>query len=204
MATKLNISLVKQAVMAAEANARQTNSHTKTRGNVRGGGRKPWKQKGTGNARAGSRRSPIWVGGGITFGPQKERTFKQILPKKMAKAAFAQLLSYLYEQKQLVVADSLSLTEAKTKQALTLLKKLELTGGNIVLVTHDLQPQLVLACRNLPSVTVVVNKNLSILDLSNAQSIIMEKTAATERGLLKAEKSEAKVASQRSAKKVTK
>ncbi|HSX41916.1 MAG TPA: 50S ribosomal protein L4 [Candidatus Saccharimonadales bacterium] len=185
MATKLNISLVKQAVLAAEANSRQTNSHTKTRGNVRGGGRKPWKQKGTGNARAGSRRSPIWVGGGITFGPQKERTFKQVLPKKMAKAAFNQLLNHLYEQKQLLVTDSLALTDAKTKQALTLLKKLEITGNNIVLVTSEFQPQLILACRNLPNVTVVVDKNLSILDLSKAQKIVMEKTAATTRGLLK-------------------
>lgn len=192
MATKLNIPLIKQAVMAAEANARQTNSHTKTRGNVRGGGRKPWKQKGTGNARAGSRRSPIWVGGGITFGPQKEQTFKQVLPKKMAKAAFAQLLAFLFDEKRLVTTEALALNEAKTKGALALLKKLEAEGAKVLLVTNEIQPQLVLACRNLPNVTVVVNKNLSILDLSNAQKIVMENAAAVDRGLIKEAKPAAK------------
>lgn len=187
MAKTLNISLVKQAVLAAEANTRQATSHTKTRGNVRGGGRKPWRQKGTGNARAGSRRSPIWVGGGITFGPQKEQSFKQILPKKMAKAAFNELLNYLYQEKRLLVTDSLSLSEAKTKAATALIAKLNIESAALLLVTSELQPQLVLACRNLPGVTVATNKNLSILDLSRARTVVMEKSAAVERGLVKTE-----------------
>ncbi len=204
MATNLNLPLIKQAVLAAEANTRQTNSHTKTRGNVRGGGRKPWKQKGTGNARAGSRRSPIWVGGGITFGPQKDRTFKQVLPKKMAKAAFNQLLNYLFAEKRLVTTESLALTEAKTKQALTLLKRVEAEGAKVVLVTQDIQPQLILACRNLPNVTVVVNKNLSILDLSTAQKVVMEQVSAVERGLIKETKPATKAKPKVAAKKEVK
>lgn len=183
--TAVNISLIKQAVLAAEANARQSTSHTKTRGNVRGGGRKPWKQKGTGNARAGSRRSPIWVGGGITFGPQKERTYKQNMSKKMAQAAFKELLNYLFAEGQLRVSDKLTLKSTKTKDAVALLKSYELGTKNTLLVTENLEAELVLASRNIPNITVVENKNLSILQLSRAVVVLMEKAAAESRGLVK-------------------
>src|SRR5512133_3582557 len=105
--TRLNISLIKQAVLAKQANRRQSTSNTKTRGEVRGGGKKPFKQKGTGSARAGSRRSPVWVGGGIVFGPTKDRNFKLRLPKKMARQAIAQALDLFNKDGNIKIAASL-------------------------------------------------------------------------------------------------
>jgi large subunit ribosomal protein L4 len=185
--TSINTSLIKQAVVSAQANQRQDTSHVKTRGEVRGGGRKPWKQKGTGNARAGSRRSPIWAGGGITFGPRAERNHKQLMPVKMMRSAIAQLFSYLYEKKELVIVDTLAIIEPKTKLAVKILADNNATGKKLTLITNETEPELVLACRNIPNVTVIENRNVSILNLSNVRLVIMDKASAVSRGLVKAE-----------------
>jgi len=113
---KANPALVHQAVVAQMANERQVLAHTKGRGEVRGGGRKPWQQKGTGRARHGSIRSPIWRGGGVTFGPTKERNFKQKINQKMKQKALLAVLSDKVANKKLVVLDKLELTEYKTKK----------------------------------------------------------------------------------------
>ncbi len=179
-----NTALIKQALLARQANRRQSTAQSKTRGNVSGGGAKPWRQKGTGRARAGSRRSPIWVGGGITFGPTKERNFKTVLPKKMNKQAMLELLNHLKNEKMLVTADKISLKEAKTKAALKLLSEHGLTGQKVLIVTEKIEPELVLGTRNVAGVKTTIADHLSILDLS-AGKVLMETAVAKKMGLVK-------------------
>lgn len=191
--SNLNTALIKQALSAKLANKRQSTSHTKNRSAVSGGGRKPWRQKGTGRARAGSNRSPIWVGGGVTFGPTSERNFKHILPKKMNKRALMELLKHLQTEKLLVIVDSLSLSDAKTKLALELLKKHNLTGKKVAFVTEKLEVELVLAARNIPGVKVVMASNLSVADMASG-NVLMEKKIAENLGLIKSDHSSVKKA----------
>ncbi len=167
----VNISLIKQAVLAKQANSRQATSATKTRGMVRGGGKKPWKQKGTGRARAGSSSSPIWVGGGKVFGPHKDRNYKTRLPKKMQKAAFAEMLKAAKDR--IISVSSLSMKTAKTKDALVMLAKHDLTGS-VLLVTNEMQPELLLATNNLKTVEVKMARDLSITDLFDGRKVAME------------------------------
>jgi len=120
-----NIDLIHQAAVAQMGNERQVLAHTKSRSEVRGGGRKPWKQKGTGRARAGSTRSPIWIGGGITFGPTKDRNFSKDINKKMRQKAMFMVLSDKVRNDGLVVIEEIDLKEYKTKEFDTILKNLE-------------------------------------------------------------------------------
>lgn len=179
------VALIKQAVVAAEANRRQATSHVKTRGEVSGGGKKPWRQKGTGRARAGSSRSPLWIGGGITFGPRRERNHKLKLPKVISRAAIAEIFTYLKDNDQVVVADTLNIKEVKTKNALALLKKHGVENKIVTVITADIEPELVLACRNLPTVTVVENRNVSILNLAHTEMVLIDTASAKIRGLVK-------------------
>ena len=174
---KINTLLIKQVLIAKQANKRQATSSTKNRSEVRGGGRKPWKQKGTGRARAGSIRSPIWIGGGITFGPDKNRNYKQHLSKKMNHKALSELLNYLLLKKRLVIVKSLSLKEAKTKEALKLLGDHGVSGKKVTLITENIEPELVLATRNLAGLNTVVAVDLSILNIASGYVLIEEKAA---------------------------
>ncbi len=122
---KANPALVHQAVVTQMANMRQVLAHTKGRGEVRGGGRKPWRQKGTGRARHGSIRSPIWRGGGVTFGPTKERNFKKDINKKMKQKAMLMVLSDKVANDNLVILDKLTLDEYKTKKFDDIISTLE-------------------------------------------------------------------------------
>lgn len=183
----LNKALVKQAIVALQSNRRQATSHVKTRGEVSGGGKKPWRQKGTGRARAGSSRSPIWIGGGKVFGPTRERHYKQQLPKKMARLALGQLFNYYLQEEKLVLIEHLNLKEVKTKAALGLLKKHGADNRRALLITNEIEPELVVSARNLPGVKVTANANVSILDLAEAQIVLIDKKAAVNRGLVKAE-----------------
>jgi len=166
-----NISLIKQAVLTKQANKRQATSATKTRGMVAGGGKKPWKQKGTGRARAGSSTSPVWVGGGRAFGPNSDRNYKTRLPKRMQKAAFAELLTL--NKDRIKAVPSLAMKEMKTKSALELLKKHGLEG-RILLVTEAMQPELIIATNNLKNVSVVVANELSIAHFIDDGTVVME------------------------------
>ena len=122
---KANGGLLHQVAIAQQANARQVLAHTKDRSEVSGGGKKPWKQKGTGRARVGSSRSPIWIGGGITFGPTKNRNFKKKINQKMKQKALFMALSDKLATNSLVILDNLEFTEFKTKKFNTLLTSLE-------------------------------------------------------------------------------
>lgn len=169
--TGVNIALIKQAVLAKQANSRQATSATKTRGMVRGGGKKPWKQKGTGRARAGTSSSPIWVGGGKVFGPHKDRNYKTRLPKKMQRAAMAEMLRTIKDR--IVSVPTLAMKVVKTKEALAMLAKHDLTGS-ILLVTEAMQPELLLATNNLKAVEVKMARDLSITDLFDGRTVVME------------------------------
>lgn len=166
-----NISLIKQAVLAKLANKRAATSAVKTRGQVSGGGRKPWRQKGTGRARAGSSRSPIWVGGGKVFGPTKERNYKTRLPQKMQQRALLEILKL--NKADIKTAASLEMKEVKTKLAIQLLTKVGVEGAAL-LVTDAIQPELILSTNNLPNVSVTTASNLSVGDFVGGRTIVME------------------------------
>src|SRR3990167_1714817 len=121
---KINSDLVHQVFVSQMSNMRQNSAHTKNRGEVRGGGRKPWKQKGTGRARHGSNRSPIWVGGGVAHGPTKDVNFKKKISKTMGRSAFASALSSRVKEGHLLVVDDIAVTSAKTKDAVSLISSL--------------------------------------------------------------------------------
>lgn len=130
-----NADLVHQVVVGMQANARPTVAHTKFRGEVRGGGKKPWKQKGTGRARHGSRRSPIWVGGGTTHGPRAERDYSVKINKKMRVAALASVLSKKWNDGEVIFVEKLSFAEPKTKDAKAAMVAVANAAGKTELVT---------------------------------------------------------------------
>ena len=127
---KWNADMVHQVVEGMQSNARQTIAHTKDRSEVRGGGRKPWRQKGTGRARHGSRRSPIWVGGGITHGPRNERNFAKKINKKMRARALASVLSRKFKDNEVVFVDALTFSAPKAADARAFLTNIS-KGANV-------------------------------------------------------------------------
>ena len=146
-----NEGLIHQVVTAYLAGKRTGNHAQKTRSEVRGGGRKPWKQKGTGRARAGTIRSPIWRGGGVTFA-SKPRDYSQKVNKKMYRVAMASILSELVRQDRMVVVDEFQLDTHKTKDLMAKLFSLEL--DDVLIVAEDVSENLYLASRNLPKIDV--------------------------------------------------
>jgi len=174
---KLNSDLVHQIVVSQMANRRKVIAHTKDRGEVRGGGRKPWRQKGTGRARAGSIRSPLWRGGGVTFGPTKERVFKKIIPKKMRRKALFMILSEKAKNNLLILLDKLKIEQPKTKLIVEILKKLPGEGKSSLIALSQLDKNLILAARNLPKIRTIQAKDLNCLDLLSFKYLIMPKEA---------------------------
>jgi large subunit ribosomal protein L4 len=166
--------LIYEAVINYRANQRQGTASTKTRGEVRGGGRKPWRQKGTGRARAGSIRSSIWKGGGTTFGP-KPRDYSYSIPKKVKRNAMKSALSMKLAEKQLLIMDSLELKEPKTKEAVALIKALNVDSALIV-DSHE-NKNLFLSTRNIPEVKAVDSTQLTVYDVLNYKWLILTKKA---------------------------
>lgn len=164
------------AVQVAKSNSRQGTSKTKIRKEVSGGGKKPWRQKGTGRARAGSSRSPIWVGGGTVFGPSGEQNYKISQNKKEHKLALKSALS-LKAKEGLIILDELKLVEPKTKEFVKILDALK-ANDKVLLVMDDIDANLVKATRNVMNVLVVLTDNVSVYDLLNADHLIMTKTSA--------------------------
>jgi len=186
---KMNPDLVHQVVVSQMANRRQVIAHTKGRGEVRGGGKKPWRQKGTGRARAGSIRSPIWKGGGVTFGPTKERNFKKIIPKKMRRKALFMVLSSKAKPTQisskfgtgkdnlLIVLDKLNLEQPKTKLMAEILNKLPCQNQSGLIALPKVDKNIITAARNLPTFNACQAKDLNVLDLLSFKYLIMPKEA---------------------------
>lgn len=186
-AVKANADLLHQAVVAQQANERQVLAHTKDRSEVRGGGKKPWKQKGTGRARVGSNRSPIWVGGGVTFGPTKDRNFSKKLNKKMKQKAIMMALSDKLAQSSLIVVENLEMKEFKTKDFNTMLKAFEKEllpmRRNLLIVNGDKNDKAFYSGRNLKGVDIINPENINIVDLLSHRQVMM-----TEKGIKALEK----------------
>lgn len=175
-ATKVSPSLVHEVMIGLQANRRQAIAHTKTRGEVRGGGRKPWKQKGTGRARQGSIRAPQWVGGGIAFGPRSDRNFSVKINKKAKRQALFMALSDKLANKQIVIVDAINATTPKTKIVAAMLAKLPL-GKTSLVVLPGSRPDVVRMARNIPSVTVVTANSVGLLDVLSHRSVVFLKDA---------------------------
>lgn len=176
-----NVHVLHQAVRRELANGRAGTACTKTRGEVRGGGKKPWKQKGTGRARAGSIRSPLWVGGGVTFGP-RPRDYSFNLPRKVRVLAIRSSLS-ASQSKFRVVEDFSFLSGPKTKEMAQLMKNLGLNAQKVLILTNYKSTEnqhVLLASRNLASVKVRLPHNLSVKDLLDADAVIASADAVQE------------------------
>jgi large subunit ribosomal protein L4 len=169
--------LLHQAVLAYLANQRTSTAHTKTRGEVNGGGRKPWKQKGTGRARAGSSRSPLWIGGGITFGPRSNANFSKQLPAKMRQLAIRMALSTKAADNNIIVATDLTLNDVKTKFAAELYQKLAPEATSLLVVTGQMDEKLLQATSNLPTVAVTTVNDLNTYDILNFNKLLFTKEA---------------------------
>lgn len=176
-----NVHVLHQAVRRELANGRAGTACTKTRGEVRGGGKKPWKQKGTGRARAGSIRSPLWVGGGVTFGP-KPRDYSFNLPRKVRVLAIRSSLSAA-QSKFRVVEDFSFMTSPKTKEVTQLLKNLGLANQKVLILADYKAAEnqhLALAARNLADVKLRLPHNLSVRELLDADAVIASASAVQE------------------------
>lgn len=157
--------LVQLVVEAQEANSRKVIAHAKGRSEVRGGGKKPWKQKGTGRARHGSIRSPLWRGGGVTFGPTKERNFSKSINQKVKEKALRMVLSDKAKYEHIILLDELAIVEPKTKRVAEIINKLPLKGKSTMIVLDKKDEKIIRACGNLPKVVTVSPVSLSVVDL---------------------------------------
>lgn len=171
---KPNAELLAQAYRTYLANQRTNNASTLTRGLVSGGGKKPYRQKGTGRARTGSIRNPIWRGGGITFGPTGIENYSRKLPKKMAQAAILQALSAKADIVQVI--EAFSFDAPKTSAAVALLDRLD-ANGNIVIITAASTSATRKSVANIPFVEILEAGQLNVFDLMNADTIIIEQAA---------------------------
>ena len=161
------------------ANQRQGTSKAKERGEVRGGGKKPWKQKGRGGARAGTSRSPLWVGGGTIFGP-RPRDYRQDLPKKVRRLARKSAFSYKVKDSQLLIVEDFNIEQPKTKEFSKILNALKVNGKKILLLTEANNPNVYKSGRNIPKVKVLEASKASTYDLLNNQVLILQKSAVKE------------------------
>ncbi len=169
--------LLKTAYVGYMANGRDNLAYTKTRGLVRGGGKKPWKQKGTGRARFGSSRVPIWRGGGITFGPTGQENYSKQLNSKAKRLAIRQALSLSADAKKICVVEGLAQPAAKTAALAKLLSKIG-AERNVLIVVESKTPQLERAANNLPLVSVAGAQYLNVYDVLNSDKIVFSSKAA--------------------------
>jgi large subunit ribosomal protein L4 len=181
---EVNESLVHQVMVIQSGNARQVLAHTKTRAEVSGGGRKPWRQKGTGRARAGSSRSPIWIGGGVTFGPRNERNFKKNINKKMKQGAICMALSDRLSSNALAVLEELKIDEYKTKQVDELIGAMEEKAfgksdkkakRSILIVNDEADQKVYKSSKNLEGVKVINLNNINLIDLLKYKNLLLTK-----------------------------
>jgi len=170
---EINPDLIHQVAISQMANERQGTAHTKDRGEVKGGGRKPWRQKGTGRARHGSTRSPLWRGGGVTFGPTKEKNYEKKIPKKMRRKAILMLLSSKALKKYLIVLDELKMEKIKTKLLEEILKNFPCQDESRLIILPDYDKNIILSARNLPKVQTIEARNLNVLDLLRYKYLLL-------------------------------
>jgi large subunit ribosomal protein L4 len=169
-----NDDLVHQVAVSLGANKRESIAHTKTRGERAGSGRKPWKQKGTGRARVGSVRSPIWKKGGIVFGPRSERNYKKKINSKMNANAILSVLSGKAKDNEIYVIDKMELTDKKTKEMAKVIKNLKISG-KVLVVFGKKEKDIMLASRNLKNAQNIFSDQLNVLDMLNNRNMLISK-----------------------------
>ncbi|MBI3685273.1 50S ribosomal protein L4 [Candidatus Azambacteria bacterium] len=178
-----NADVVHQTLVAHRANARAVLAHTKGRGDVRGGGKKPWAQKGTGRARHGSTRSPIWKGGGVTFGPKNTRIFTLKINKKQKQKALSMILSSKVRDRELAVIDAISMKEPKTKIMAEIIRTFLSSvfeaplHKKVLVIVPKADRNVTLAIRNLPHAKVISADSLNAYDLMSYAFVVMSKDA---------------------------
>ena len=172
-----NHELVKLAYDAYLANSRSSHAKTLKRGEVRGGGKKPWKQKGTGRARFGSTRNPIWRHGGVAFGRTGEENFTKKISRESKKVAIRQALSIKNKAKAVIVTDKALKQTGKTKDAAKYIESLGLSGKNILAVTHEKTPELIKMTNNLSNLKLVRATYLNVFDIMNADAVVFSPDA---------------------------
>lgn len=176
----MNADLVHQVFISQKGNQRQVSAHTKNRAEVRGGGRKPWKQKGTGRARHGSTRSPIWIGGGVSGGPRNEKVYEREIPKKMRRKALLMVLSEKAKKNLVLVLDTMDMDTPKTKIISNLVKKLPVKNQSRLIAYSDGKKNIFLAARNIAKTGVTESRNLSVVDLLDYKYLLLSKEGIKE------------------------
>lgn len=170
---------ITEYVNYVRAARRQAIADAKDRAQVSGGGKKPWRQKGTGHARAGSSRSPLWVGGGVTHGPHSNANFTQRKSKKFRAAARSAIMAFFAENKRLVILDEIKLKENKTKEVVAILEKLGLEGKLSLFISEN-EYELMLAMRNIPYLNVMTKNHIDTANLISSDYMIMTMAAYSE------------------------
>ena len=170
---KPNMDAVHRAILSEMENSRQGTHGSKSRGLVRGGGKKPWKQKGRGVARAGTTRSPLWRGGGTVFGPQPHQ-YEYKLPKKIKRLARRSILSEKLQNKKIIVLNEFGIDEPKTKKTKDLLANLDVQEKKILVLTGDLTENLILSMRNIPNIALLDAMTASAYDLLDSEIILID------------------------------
>lgn len=171
----VNVPVMHQAIKMQLANARQGNAATKTRGDVAGGAVKPWRQKGTGRARQGTIRSPLWIKGGITFGPHP-RAYTMTMPRKMRRLALKSALVTKLQENHMILVDDLSMDGPKTKDMIATLQNVG-AGPSTLLVLAEKNATVELSARNLPGVKTLLASNLNVADLLNYEFVVLTRPA---------------------------
>ena len=174
---KINNNLIYQVINVQLANKRKHLAKVKDRGEVRGGGRKPWRQKGTGRARHGSIRSPLWKGGGVTFGPNPGKIFNRKINKKAKRKAILMALSSKANDKELIIMEDLKIKEAKTKVMFNLINKIlkEEKKSSILLTASQKDENLIKAIRNIPNTKIISVNSLNVFDLLSFKYLFLDK-----------------------------
>lgn len=173
-----NDDLVHQVMVALDANQRQVLADTKNRGERAGSGIKPWRQKGTGRARVGSRRTPLWKKGGVVFGPTNDRNYKQKVNKKMNQKAIATVLSGKLRDGEMFVVDNFAFTDKKTKEAAGMIKNLSIKGRTLIAFSGT-EKDLRLASRNLAKAENILTAQLNVADMLRNKNLLMSKESVT-------------------------
>ena len=175
-AAPVNAAVLHQVVTAQLAGRRLGTSDTKTRGEVAGGGKKPYRQKGTGRARQGSTRSPHYRGGGVVFGPHP-RSYEQRLPRQMKRLALCGALTSKLDDGAVRVIDAFGLEEPKTREVVAIIEALGRSGGRVLIVAPSTDETLILSARNLPRVEVIRADSLNVVAVLNADTVLIEQSA---------------------------
>ena len=172
-----NDAVLHNAIVLNMANSRQATASTKTRSEVSGGGRKPWRQKGTGNARQGSIRATQWRGGGIVFGPNPNKNYTKKMNKKERRLALKSALAYKVIDKELIVVDELKFATSKTREMVNLLTKLNIEVNKVLVVVEELTDNIILSARNLANVKVITFDEVNAFDVVSADNMLIEVSA---------------------------